>query len=206
MRSLALDRSRRLFAGCGLFAIGMIAGAALAPRVLAPAPVAVGRGDMLAAFAPDRILSVTYASRSGITTAQRANPGTRFHVQSTYADERPVRRCTAPADLAGHLARFAEMRARRGLSPDQRGREFPVQLGVLDIRDNVMGQPAVSVLVFANRDQSALAVVLEGYAGEVMLPVSDLRWLETACDMVAAGDDAAPDQQAANLIAPPAGP
>jgi hypothetical protein len=194
----ALSTRRALLAGCGLFAAGIVLGAALAPRVLAPAPVTVAHGTTLASFAPEAILSVTYATRSGITTLQRAARGARFHVQSTYADERPPQRCTVPADLAGHLVRFAEMKARRGLSREQREREFPLQLGVLDIRDNVTGEPAVSVLVFANRAQSALAVALEGYAGEVILPVSELRWLEQACDTVAMSEQPAP------LLAEPA--
>jgi len=199
-----LDKRRLLAAACCLFALGIIVGAALAPRVLAPAPVAVARGDTLAAFAPEAILSLTYATHTGITTLQRAGRGARFHVQSTFADESPAQRCTAPADLAGHLARFAEIRARRGLSREQRDREFPVQLGVLDIRDNVRGEPTVSVLVFSNHDQSALAVALEGYAGEVLLPASELRWLERACDTVALSDGAAPEDRPLSLIPPPA--
>jgi hypothetical protein len=199
----ALTPRRALAAGCGLFAAGIVLGAVLAPRVLAPAPVTVARGTTLASFAPEAILSVTYATRSGITTLQRAARGTRFHVQSTYADERPPQRCTVPADLAGHLVRFAEMKARRGLSREQRDREFPLQLGVLDIRDNVTGEPAVSVLVFANRAQSALAVALEGYAGEVILPVSELRWLERACDTVALSEEPALPGQPPLLAAPP---
>jgi len=174
-----------LIAGAGLFAAGMIAGAALAPRVLAPAPVAVKRGDTLAGFAPDTILSLSYTTRNGMTTLQRSSRGARFHVQSTFADERPAQRCTAPADLAGHLARFAELKAGRGLAREQRDREFPVQLGVLDIRDKVGGEPPVSVVVFANLDQSSVAVTLEGYASEVSLPIAALRWLEKACDMLA---------------------
>jgi len=202
----ALTPRRALAAGCGLFAAGIVLGAALAPRVLAPAPVTVARGTTLASFAPEAILSVTYATRSAITTLQRAARGARFHVQSTYADERPPQRCTVPADLAGHLVRFAEMKARRGLSREQRDREFPLQLGVLDIRDNVTGEPAVSVLVFANRAQSALAVALEGYAGEVILPVSELRWLEQACDTVAMREEPATAGQPLPLAEPPPEP
>ena len=188
-----------LFAGAGLFAAGMIAGAALAPRVLAPAPVAVGRGDTLAGFTPDTILSLTWATRSGMTTLQRSSRGARFHVQSTFADERPAQHCSAPADLGGHLARFAEWKARRGLSSEQRDREFPVQLGVLDIRDNIIGEPAVTALVFANGDQSLLAVAMEGYAGEVILPVTELRWLERACDTLATSSEPAPENRSASL-------
>ena len=201
-----LDRKHLLSAAGGLFAAGMIAGAALAPRVLAPAPVAVGRGDTLATFAPDAVLAVTYATRSSITTAQRASRGARFHVQSTYADESPVQRCTAPPDLAGHLARFAEMKARRGLSREQRDREFPVQLGVLDIRDNVTGDPAVSVRVFSNHEQTAVAVVLEGYAGEIILPIAELRWLERACDTIAVSDAPDAEDKSASLVQPPTEP
>lgn len=185
---LTLNSTTLFVAGCGLFAAGMIVGAALAPQVLAPAPVTVARGTTLANFTPEAILSVTYATRSGMTTVQRSSRGARFHVQSTFADERPAQRCTAPADLGGHLGRFAELKARRGLSREQRDREFPVQLGVLDIRDNVIGEPAVSVLVYANQERSAAAVTLDGYAGEVGLPIAALRWLERACDTLAMND------------------
>lgn len=193
--------SKRLYiAGCGLFALGIVVGAALAPRVLAPAPVTVDRGVTLAHFAPDAILSVTYTTRSSMTTAQRSNRGARFHVQSTFADERPVQHCSAPADLAGHLVRFADLKARRGLSFEQRDREFPFQLGVLDIRDNATGEPAASAVLFANRDGSSVAVTLEGYAGEVVLPVAELRWLEQACDTVALSEEPAPDDKSASLV------
>jgi hypothetical protein len=201
-----LDKRHLLAAACGLLAIGIVTGAALAPRVLAPAPVAVARGDTLAAFAPEAILSLTYATRGSITTLQRASRGARFHVQSSFADESAAQRCTAPADLAGHLARLAEMRARRGLSREQLGREFPVQLGVLDIRDNARGEPTVSVPVFSNHDQSALAVALDGYAGEVLLPASDLRWLERVCDKVALSEGAASEDRPLSLLQPPAEP
>lgn len=183
-----LRGKRLLAAGAGLFAAGMIAGAALAPRVLAPAPVAVSRGDTLAGFAPDAILVLTWATRNSMTTLQRSSRSARFHVQSTFADESPAQRCTAPADLGGHLARFVELKARRGLSHEQRAREFPVELGVLDIRDNVTGEPAVSATMFANPERSALAITLAGYAGELVLPIAELRWIEQACDSVGIND------------------
>jgi hypothetical protein len=201
-----LRGKRLLLLGAGLFAAGMIVGAALAPRVLAPAPVALTRGDTLAGFAPDAILSLSYTTRNGMTTLQRSSRGARFEVQSTFADERPAQRCTAPADLGGHLARFAEWKAGRGLSREQRGREFPVQLGVLDIRDKVGGEPPVSVVVFANREQSSVAVTLEGYAGEIILPIAELRWLERACDSVARGDEPTPEDRSAGLGRWPAEP
>lgn len=184
----ALRGKRHLIAGCALFAAGMIAGAALAPRVLAPAPVAVSRGDTLAGFVPDTILSLTYTTRTGMTTLQRSSRGARFHVQSTFADERPAQRCTAAPDLGGHLHRFADWKARRGLTREQRARDFPVQLGVLDIRDSAGGEAPVSVGVFANRAQSSLAVTLDAYSGEVLLPIDELKWLERACDTLALRD------------------
>jgi hypothetical protein len=98
------------------------------------------------------------------------------------------------------------MKARRGLSREQRDRDFPVQLGVLDIRDNVSGEPAVSGLVFANLDQSALAVALEGYAGEVILPVTELRWLERPCDTVTMSDEPASEARSGSLGRWPAEP
>jgi hypothetical protein len=177
-----------LIAACGLFAAGVIVGTALAPRVLAPAPAAVARGNTLADFFADDILSVTYTTQSSLTTAQRSTPGARFQVQSTFADGRPVQHCSASSDLAGHLPRFAEITAKRGLSLDQRDQEFPVQLGVLDIRNTVIGEPAGPVLVFSNAEGSSVAVILDGYAAEVNLPVSEFKWLERACETAAVSD------------------
>jgi hypothetical protein len=186
---------RLLIAACMLFAAGVIAGAALAPRVLAPAPVAVARGNTLADLFADDILSVAYTTQNGLTTAQRSSPGARFQIQSTFADGRPVQHCSASTDLAGHLARFAKITAKRGLSPDQRDQEFPVQLGVLDIRNTVIGEPAGPVLVFSNAEGSSVAVILDGYAAEVNLPVSEFKWLERACE-TAAMSDLEPEPQA----------
>jgi len=196
----AANRKRTLLAGAGVFAAGMIAGAALTPRVLAPAPVAIARGDTLVAFAPEKILSLSYTTRTGMTTLQRSTRGTRFHIQSTFADERPAQRCTAAADLGGYLHKLAELKAQRGLTREQRVRNFPVQLGVLDIRDSHRGEPPVSLGILSNQDQSSLAVTLEGYAGEVALPVAELKWLERACDTVALrNDEHAPDDKPASI-------
>jgi hypothetical protein len=120
-----------------------------------------------------------------MTTAQRSRKGTSFEVLSTFADGRPAQRCSVSADLAGRLDHLTTLIARRSLSLDQREQEFPKQLGVIEIRDAVIGEPAGPVLVFTNKNRTAIAVILEGNAAEVTLQATELDWLKTACSRLA---------------------
>jgi hypothetical protein len=172
---------RPLIFGTGLFIAGLAVGAALASWAAAPTDVDVREGTTLAAFLPDDVMSLTYATADGMTTAQRSVSGTPFEVLSTFTDGRPTQRCRAPADMAGRLDQLTTLTARRRLSLDQREREFPVQLGVIDIRDVLIGEPFGPVLVFANKNRTAVAVILEGEAAEVTLQATDLDWLKTPC-------------------------
>jgi hypothetical protein len=100
---------------------------------------------------------------------------------STFVNGRPAQRCSAPAHIDGRLNDLATLTARRGLSLKQRENEFPVQLGVIDIRDAVIGEPSGPVLVFANKNKTAVAIILDGRAAEVTLQAAKLTWLETVC-------------------------
>jgi hypothetical protein len=145
----------------------------------------VREGATLASFLPDDVMSLSYATQSGITTAQRSVPGAPFQVLSTFADGRPAQRCSASADMGGRLGALAALTARRGLSLAQREGEFPVQLGIIDVRDSVIGEPSGPVLVFTNKTRTAVAVILDGHAAEVTLQTAELGWLETACSVLA---------------------
>lgn len=173
--------TRPLVIGAGLFAVGLAVGAALASRMSTSADVAVREGDTLASYLPDVVMSLTYATSDGITTAQRSTPGAPFEVLATFADGRPAQRCSASADMHGHLSALTELTARRSLSLEQREQEFPVQLGVIDVRDTAIGEPFGPVLAFANKSRTAVAIVVDGRAAEVTLQTEELDWLKTAC-------------------------
>jgi hypothetical protein len=126
-------------------------------------------------------MSLTYATPEGMTTALRSASSAPFQVLSTFVDGRPVQRCSTSADMAGRLDTLATLTARRSLSPEQRESEFPVLLGVIDIRDFVIGEPPSPMLVFANKDKTEIAVVIDGHAAEVTLKTETLEWVKTIC-------------------------
>lgn len=141
----------------------------------------IRQGATLASVLPEAIMALTYATPSGMTTVQRSAPGAPFHVLSTFADGRPAQRCSMPATVEKRLGSLATLTARRSLSPAQRESAFPVQLGVIDVRDAVLAEPSGPVLVFANEDKSAVAVMFDGRAAEVTLRAAELGWLENPC-------------------------
>jgi hypothetical protein len=126
-------------------------------------------------------MSLSYATPGGMITAQRSAPGAHFHVLSTFTDGRPARRCSASADMAGQLDNLTTLTARRSLSLQQRENEFPMQLGVIEVRDAVIGEPSGPMLVFTNKNRTAVAVIIDGRVAEVTLPATKLDWLETVC-------------------------
>ncbi|PQO95303.1 hypothetical protein C5614_18645 [Massilia phosphatilytica] len=126
-------------------------------------------------------MSLTYATSDSITTAQRSAPGAAFEVLSTFADGSPAQRCRASADMNGHLRDLTELTARRSLSLEQREREFPVQLGVIDVRNIVIGEPFGPVLAFTSKSKNAVAIIVDGRAAEVTLRAAELDWLKTVC-------------------------
>jgi hypothetical protein len=158
----------------------------------------VREGATLVSFLPDAVMSLTYATQSGITTAQRSVPGAPFQVLSTFADGRPAQRCSASADMGGRLGALAALTARRSLSLGQREGEFPVQLGVMEVRDSVIGEPSGPVLVFTNKTRTAVAVILDGRTAEVTLQAAEFGWLETACSVLA--DDKQEDRKVAKPL------
>lgn len=174
-------RIRPLIYGASLFLAGLAVGTAIASWASAPTHIVVHEGATLVSVLPEAVLALSYASPTGMTTAQRATAGTPFHVLSTFADGRPVERCITPADMEGQLNKLTTLIARRELSLQQREAEFPVQLGVIEVRDAMIAEPSGPVLVYTNKNRTAVAVILDGRAAEVTLQPAELRWLETAC-------------------------
>jgi hypothetical protein len=182
MQSRFLKRS--LIKGAGLFLSGLAAGAAIASWASSPSRVDIHEGSTLVSVLPEAVLSLAYATPEGITTAQRSVAGPRFEVLATFADGRPAQHCSASADMQGRLDQLARLTVRRSLSLEQREREFPVQLGVFEVRDAVIGEPSGPVLVFTNQRRTAVAVMFDGRAAELTLHLAALEGLKTVCPRV----------------------
>jgi len=165
--------------GAGIFGAGIALATALVARP-APPHAEMSSGTPLG-FVPDDVLSFTYVTPWGMTTAQRSLQTAAFEMLSTFADGRKAQRCAASADMAGRLAELSVLAVKRTLALKQREREFPALLGVIEIRNAAISEPAGPVVAYANWDRSAVAVVVDGRAAEVTLPAAELRWLETAC-------------------------
>jgi hypothetical protein len=179
MRSLL--RIRPLIYGTALFVVGLAMGTSLAGSASATSHIEVQGGTTLVSFLPEAVMSLTYATPKGMTTAQRSIAGAPFQVLSTFADGQPAQRCTTSAGMEGRLDKLATLTARRSLSLEQRGKEFPVQLGVIEVRDSVIAEPAGPVLVFTNKNRTAIAVIVDGNAAEVTLEPAALQRLEAIC-------------------------
>ena len=173
--------TRLLLAGTALFTVGIAVGHAVTPSSAPPHP-AIQAGATLAGFMPDEVMSLTYTTPWGRTTAQRSTTNATFQILSTFALGKPPQRCAASPEITGQLAELSVVSAKRELSLAEREQAFPVLLGRLEIRDSAISDPTEPVLVFANRTRTAVAVVLGGRAAEVTLPVAELGRFETACE------------------------
>jgi hypothetical protein len=173
---------RPLIFGAGLFIAGVAVGAGLAGWAPSRVDGNIRKGATLMSILPESVMSLTYATSLGMTTAQRSAPDVPFQILSTFADGRPVQRCsTAAADMGELLDDLVTLTARRGLSLEERASEFPIQLGVIEVRDSTIAEPSGPVLVFTNKDRTAVAVIVDGHAAEVTLEAAKFEWLETAC-------------------------
>jgi hypothetical protein len=173
--------ARPLIFGTGLFVAGLAVGAALASWASTSTEVDIRKGATLVSVLPESVMSLSYATSSGMTTAQRSASGAPFQVLSTFADGRPALRCSTSADMEGHLGMLTTWTAQRSLSPKQREVEFPVQLGVIEVRDAVIGEPSGPMLVFTNKNRTAVAVIIDARTAEVRLQPATLDWFETIC-------------------------
>lgn len=131
------------------------------------------------------VLLLSYSTSAMTVTAQRSRAGAPFAVQATFADGRSLQRCTGSPDLSKQLEQFSSLVTKREISYDQRADEFPIQLGVLEVRDAIIGEPDEPMLVFTNRAKSAVAFIFHGCAAEVTLPVSAFTALEQGCKTLA---------------------
>ncbi|UEP49439.1 MULTISPECIES: hypothetical protein [Burkholderia] len=155
-------------------------------------PIRIDPGTDLLSVLPDEVMSLTYTTAALTLTAQRSQPAARFAVQVTYADGRAPRQCVASPDLAAHLESLSTIVAQRQVDLADVAREFPRQIGRLDIRGRIASEPP-PVVFLAAADSDAVAVAVDGvwvghggYAAVVRSPSrAALAALAGGCDTLA---------------------
>ncbi len=159
--------------------LGSVGGYGLAVFPAAESVSAAGAQYMSMPEEDVRLLG--YSTKTMTLTAQRSQEGAPFLVQVTFADGRPVQRCISPPDLAGHLRSFTHFVTKRGLTIEQLDKDFPVQHGVLDLRNGPSPEPDGPYLVYTDTAGKAAAIVAYGSAVELTLPLAAFTRLEDGC-------------------------
>ncbi|PHP89912.1 hypothetical protein CFB52_006935 [Burkholderia sp. AU18528] len=155
-------------------------------------PIRIDPGTDLLSVLPDEVMSLTFTTAALTLTAQRSQRAARFAVQVTYADGRAPRQCVASPDLAAHLESLSTIVAQRQVDLADVAREFPRQIGRLDIRGRIASEPPPVVFLGA-ADSDAVAVAVDGlwaghggYAAVVRSPSrAALAALAGGCDTLA---------------------
>jgi hypothetical protein len=151
------------------FRISLLAGAcvlgaaALAVSTRHSAPE-VQPGTTVLAVAEEGVRAVIYRAGAMTLTARRVGAGP-FDVHVTYSDGRAAQQCQVSQDLAGLLHDLSEIDARRQLTEKQLAGEFPLEVGILEVEDNV-GEPMSPFTVRMTKDRSAVALAYSGVAIE----------------------------------------
>lgn len=114
-------------------------------------------------------------------TAQRTKPGDKFALQGTYADGRPVHQCMANENLAGYLPFFSTIPNGRKLSVNQATKEFPVKLGVIEIRDRSTIRRVPPIEFRSTKDEKTIVASYDNVAYELGDKKDVFTKLELGC-------------------------
>lgn len=143
-------------------------------------------------IAADHVSLLTFTGNGMTFTAQRSQTGGEFLVQLTYADGRPAQHCIASSNLSGRLANLSSFEAKRQLSFEERGKQFPVHLGNLFVQDSGR-EPGNVLMIYTDEQGSSIAGVFDRYAAELVVPPAAFKWLDKGCATFAkASRDAIP--------------
>jgi hypothetical protein len=173
-----------------LAAAALGGGYALGHAAMGAADEAIITPGTVSGIAAEHVSLLTFTSAAATLTAQRSRTGGDFVVQVTFADGRPAQHCIAPPDLSGQLAHFSSFGAKRQLSFEERGKEFPVHLGNLFVQDSGR-EPGNVLMVFTNEQGSSIAAVFDRYAAELVVPLAAFRWMDKGCAVFAQAENTA---------------
>ena len=149
-------------------------------------------GSELFAVVENEIMLLNYRTPLLMVTAQRSVPAARFMVTVTYADGRAPQQCSASSDLAGQLRHFSAISAQvsdqiaakmsdQGHKVRRGEADFPIRLGILEVRDRITTD-SISLMQFhAAADHTALALAMDGVFTEIRTPYEAIQHLEEGC-------------------------
>jgi hypothetical protein len=133
----------------------------------------------------DEIMSIIFRTDKMTFVAQRSMPGGEFAVQTTYADGRDIQQCRVSSDLAGQLSNYSTITTQHQLQSIQHAeKDFPIKLGILELRDRMENAPAIVIQLRTNSDRKFLAALYDDVAVEVTNPEIAFSNLEKGCDFL----------------------
>ncbi len=133
----------------------------------------------------EEVMSLTYKTAALTLSAQRSKPAEAFAVQVTFSDGRKPQQCLASPDLAGQLLKFSTITAKRKVLAQQIEKEFPHQLGTLEIRDRMLVETAPLMTLHTTADRKVVVVSYDGHAAEISTPIAAFAKLEAGCKTLA---------------------
>lgn len=178
MRHLAVISAFAAGLACGTLGFKLVA-------QQPPGLANVAPGTEVVSVLEEEVMSVVFRTDKMTFTAQRSKPKVSFAVQITYADGRPAQQCQASSNLAGHLGAYSTIKAKHQLASQQQAeRDFPIQLGTLELRDRMKDEPSTVIRLRASSDRKALAALDENVAVEVANLGSTFAALEDGCRLL----------------------
>lgn len=137
-------------------------------------------GIVFSGITDDSVAMLSFIGERMTFTAQRSTQGSQFAVQATFSDGRPTQRCTASANLSGQLGALSSYIAKRQLSLQERGEDFPIHLGNLIVQP-LGEEPSNPMMVFTDKNRTSVAVIFDRYAAELTIPPAYFTKLENGC-------------------------
>ncbi len=168
-----------------IFLTGLMAGIIVQTVMAESASVAAPEpGASFIGLTGDAVMALSFTTPAVMVTAQRSQESARFAVQMTYADGRAPRHCVVSPTLDGRLALLTPVSAIRQIPIDVVRSDYPVRVGVLELRDGSSGSGLGPMIIHAGLSGSSVAMVTAGYAGEVSIGRDLFGKLETLCAAV----------------------
>jgi hypothetical protein len=164
-----------------VFLAGLAVGAGLVSAGLGARPTKIDPGTEVFSAVEDGIMQISYATEDMTLTAQRSRPGDAFSVQATFADGRPPQHCTTTPDLSGQIKSFSHITANRQIDVNDLRGQFPVLVGVIIVRTQIIGEPMPPLVVRTSADGKSVAFAYNGFAVQAATPISVLTKLEGGC-------------------------
>lgn len=144
------------------------------------APLDAGRPFV--EISPEVIPWLVYSNPTTTVMAQRIKPGGDFAVQAAFSGPRGPEHCTSSSTLDGILPMIALVKVKRQISKQDLASDFPIQLGTVELKGFVAGDPPLTMRYFASREGNAVAAEQDAVAFLTGVPPEVFRKLAAGCE------------------------